>query len=341
MPTRRSKNQNLRGCYSYHERQKDKAQMGYGSHERRLSKDSIKSFDMCCLNLQHAKNPMISTHGILFDRESVLSFIIQQKQKNKRQKRMYDEYIKSLKVDTERDERIKKIREVNQFIKTSDALIMRGADPIDNPLRSTRSAETPKISSNFWMAGTVRADHSARMGYASLTDGKGVLKRQLEQGDGTLSGTGQGGALRNVVEKPDKFVKCPITGKQLEFSQLIPIQFKRTDGGKDNSKIKGKETSSIAGQASVQSKSDFCCAISGDPISNSMKLVAIIAPGETEGKVCSEAAYINSVKKTMICPFTNKKIDDSNVISMKRGGTGFASTNDLQRTEKKAAHQAS
>ena len=86
--------------------------------------------------------------------------------------------------------------------------------------RSVRSAETPKISSNFWMAGTVRADHSARMGYASLTDGKGVLKRQLENGDGTVSGTGQGGALKMVIEKPDKFVKCPITGKQLEFSQL-------------------------------------------------------------------------------------------------------------------------
>ena len=135
MPTRRSKNQNLKGCYTYHERLKDKEQMQYGNFERRISKDSIKSFDMCCLTLQHAKFPMLTKDGILFDRESVLSYIIQQKQKNKRQKKLYEEYIKSLKVDTERDERIKKIREVNQFIKTSDALIMRSSDPIDNPLR--------------------------------------------------------------------------------------------------------------------------------------------------------------------------------------------------------------
>merc|ERR1712038_1119967 len=119
---------------------------------------------------------MITKDGILYDRESVLSYIIQHKQNIKRQKKLYEEYIKSLKVDEERDERIKKIREVNQFIKTSDALIMRSSDPIDNPLRSVRSEATPQISSNFWMAGTVRADHSARLGFASLTDGKGVLK---------------------------------------------------------------------------------------------------------------------------------------------------------------------
>lgn len=339
MPTRRSKNQNLKGCYTYHERLKDKEQMQYGNFERRRSKDSIKGFDMCCLTLQHAKHPMITKDGILFDRESVLSYIIQQKQKNKRQKRLYEEYIKSLKVDVERDERIKKIREVNQFIKTSDALIMRSSDPIDNPLRSVRSEATPQISSNFWMAGTVRADHSARLGFASLTDGKGVLKRKIELGHGLIDGTGQGGKLRNIVEKPDKFVKCPITGNQLEFKDLIPIAFKRIDGGKDNSKVIHK--SSIAGQAAVERKSQFCCAISGDPISNSMKLVAIKSPGVDEAKICSEDAYKNSVKSTMICPFTNKKLTDKDVITMKRGGTGFASTNDLQMTEKSAAHMSS
>ena len=81
--------------------------------------------------------------------------------------------------------------------------------------------------------------------------------------------------------------------------------------------------------------------LSGDPISNSMKLVAIKSPGVDEAKVCSEDAYKNSVKPTMICPFTNKKLTDKDVISMKRGGTGFASTNDLQMTEKSAAHMSS
>ena len=74
---------------------------------------------------------------------------------------------------------------------------------------------TPQISSNFWMAGTVRDTH-----FATLTDGKGVLKRKLEVGEGLLDGTGQGGKLRKVVEKPDKHVRCPITGNPLEFKEL-------------------------------------------------------------------------------------------------------------------------
>lgn len=104
--------------------------------------------------------------------------------------------------------------------------------------------------------------------------------------------------------------------------------------------MKPKHASSIAGQATQETKSRFCCAISGDPLSNSMKLVAIKSPGVDDAKVCSEDAYINSVKATMICPFTNKKLEDKDVIKMRRGGTGFASTNDLQRTEKSAAHMS-
>merc|ERR1711881_665060 len=122
MPKRRSKNQNLKGCYTYHERLKDKQQMQYGNFERRLGKDSIKDFDMCCITLQHAKEPVVSKEGVLFDKESALKYIIKQKADNKAQKKLYDEYIISLKNEKDRKERITKMKEVQQFIKSSDSL---------------------------------------------------------------------------------------------------------------------------------------------------------------------------------------------------------------------------
>merc|ERR1711981_306934 len=137
-------------------------------------------------------------------------------------------YIKSLKDAEERKERIGKLKEIQQFIKTSDSLKIR-ADPIDNPLRSVRGDATPAVGSNFWVAGTVRDTH-----YASLTDGKGVLKRKLEVEDGLMDGTGQGGKMRKVIAKPDKHVRCPITGNPLEYKDLIPTLFKRIDGKKMN-----------------------------------------------------------------------------------------------------------
>merc|ERR1711981_638585 len=204
-------------------------------------------------------------------------------------------YIKSLKDAEERKKRIDKIKEVNTFIKTSDSLCLR-SDPIDNPLRSVRGDATPSVGSNFWVAGTVRDTH-----YASLTDGKGVLKRKLEVDDYLMDGTGQGGKMRKVISKPDKRVRCPITGNALEYKDLIPVKFKRIDGG-SNDKAKPSHKSSIAGQANQESKSRYCCAISGDPLPNSMKLVIIISPGCDDASVCSEAAYLTSVKPTMICP---------------------------------------
>jgi len=329
MPSRRSKNQNLKGCYTYHERLKDKEQMQYGNFERRISKDSIRDYDVCCLSLQATKEPVVSKDGILFDKESVLQYIIKQKAKNKNQKKLYEEYIKSLKDQEDRKKRIDKIKEINQFVKTANSVTLR-SDPIDNPLRSVRGDSTPAVGSSFWVAGTVRDTH-----FATLTDGKGTLKRKLETEDGLLDGTGCG-KLRKVVEKPDKHVRCPITNNPLEYKDLIHIRFKKIDGAAN-----AKSKSTIAGQANRDAKARYCCAISGDPLTNATKLVIIKSPGKEFASVVSEGAYNTSVKPTGICPFTNKKLDKDAVLYLKRGGTGFSSSNDLQRTEKSAAFMAS
>ena len=155
MPKRRSKNQNLKGCYTYHERQKDKEEMQYGNFERRLGKDSIKDFDMCAIGLTTCKDPVISEHGVVFDKEQVLKYIIEQKKDIKRQGEAYKAYIQDLKDAENRKDRIKKQKELMQFRKTTDSLVVK-VDPLDNPLRSVRGERTPANNGNFWLAGTVR-----------------------------------------------------------------------------------------------------------------------------------------------------------------------------------------
>ena len=63
-----------------------------------------------------------------------------------------------MKQEEERQEKIAKIKELNKFVKTTDAMRVK-VDPMDNPLRSVRSAEfrteTPKVS-GYWAASTIR-----------------------------------------------------------------------------------------------------------------------------------------------------------------------------------------
>lgn len=58
--TRHAKNNTASSVYSYHERQQDTKTSGYGTQHKRLSKDSVKDFNACNLNLQPCRNPVIT-----------------------------------------------------------------------------------------------------------------------------------------------------------------------------------------------------------------------------------------------------------------------------------------
>ena len=78
--TRHGKNCTAGAVYTYHEKQKDSKRSGWGSQKARLSKDSIKDFDCCCLTLQPCKDPVVTKEGYLYEREAILEYILHQKQ---------------------------------------------------------------------------------------------------------------------------------------------------------------------------------------------------------------------------------------------------------------------
>uniref|UniRef100_A0A914Z6D1 U-box domain-containing protein n=1 Tax=Panagrolaimus superbus TaxID=310955 RepID=A0A914Z6D1_9BILA len=84
---RHGKNATASSVYSYAERKKDSAQSGYGTLHARLGADSVKPFDCCCLSLQPCREPLISPDGYIFDKESVLKYILHRKDMYKLEKR--------------------------------------------------------------------------------------------------------------------------------------------------------------------------------------------------------------------------------------------------------------
>ncbi|RXG59531.1 Nitric oxide synthase-interacting protein [Armadillidium vulgare] len=58
--TRHSKNCTANSVYSYHEKKKDAHASGFGSLKLRLSKDAVKDFDCCCLNLHPCREPVLT-----------------------------------------------------------------------------------------------------------------------------------------------------------------------------------------------------------------------------------------------------------------------------------------
>lgn len=81
---RHGRNQNCSAVFSYHEREKYKKQSGYGSINERLGADAIKEFDACSITMQTCREPLVSPDGHVFDKESILEYILKQKKELKR-----------------------------------------------------------------------------------------------------------------------------------------------------------------------------------------------------------------------------------------------------------------
>ena len=93
--TRHGKNATAGAVYTYHEKKKDSKQSGWGSLHSRLSKDSIKDFDCCSLTLQPCRDPVITKDGHLYDRESILEYILHQKQQIAKKTKAYEKQASS------------------------------------------------------------------------------------------------------------------------------------------------------------------------------------------------------------------------------------------------------
>ena len=91
--TRHGKNSTAGAVYTYHEKQKDTKQSGWGSQKARFNKDSIKDFDCCSLTLQPCKNPVVTKDGHLYDREAILEYILHQKQKIEKKMKKYEKQV--------------------------------------------------------------------------------------------------------------------------------------------------------------------------------------------------------------------------------------------------------
>ena len=266
---------------------------------------------------------VLSPQGIIFDKKSIIEYILKQKKYIKAQKKAYEAYILDCAIDNSEKKEHEKLKELKDFIKVSEGVKIRRTEPsLETPSRSVRGeTPTPVNKLSKYAVWETPAD-----GPTKLTDGKGCLKRKLVVDDGLLDGTGHFKAPKTKVEKPDKHVKCPITGQKLEYKNLMDIKFKAIDP--DAKYEKPNFEGLKMGHANQEiTHSKWCCAITGDPLHNSMQLLVMKTPGEEHAWVVSEKAFNEMVKPNMICPLSNKKIEMKDIYKIRRSGTGFSGTN--------------
>jgi len=279
--TRHGKNATASSVYSYHERQKDTEQSGYGSLAARAGKDSVKEFDACSLTLQPCRNPVVTPHGILYEKESILEYIITKKRELAKQAKAYNKQKKQEEKELKNKAKNDDLMKVDDFINTEKSIISK-------PYSSFVNDKQPSTSSNSVQ------QHKKELPSFWIPD----LTPQAE---------------KSKVEKPHSKVYCPMSSKPLKMKDLIPVKF---------TPIADRDTKTSV----IAKKNRWMCAVTHDTLRNSVPCAVLRPTGDVVTVDCVEKIIR---KNNLLHPITGEKLQESDIIVLKQGGTGFASTNKL------------
>lgn len=273
--TRHAKNCTAGAVYTYHERRKDAQASGYGTENQRIGKESVRDFDCCCLSLQPCRNPVITPDGYLYDKESILEYVIAKKKEIAKQQKTYDKQLKTEQAKTYEKETsdqnnvLMKLKKMQYDLKSDATNSVSESSSVSN-MANGKNKHLP----SFWLPCT-------------------MPNAQIQK-----------------LKKPDKTVRCPMSGKPLKMNELMDIKFKEVSDPDDSKAI-------------ITKKNRYMCWVTHDILSNSIPVAVIKTTGDVVTVECVEKI----IKKDMIHPLTGSKLKESDIIYLQRGGTGYSTTN--------------
>jgi len=277
--TRHGRNATNAAVYSYHERRKDAKESGWGSEKARFSKDSVKGFDCCSLMLQPCENPVVTKEGWLYDKETILKYMIEKKR----------EYARKLKeYERQRNDDLKDLHEIAEAEKADAIKKFEKKEKNVSATKDTAGSSKSTLPS-FWIP--------------SLTP----------QADKTK------------VEKPEKTIYCPMSGKPLKMKDLIDVKFHLIKP--DDKEVK---------KSIIAREERYKCAVTHDVLNNATPVAVLKPTGDAVTVECVEKI----IKKDWTHPLTGQTLKESDIIYLHRGGTGYAAANDQLDGQKYRPGQA-
>ena len=143
--SRHGKNCTAGAVYTYHEKMKDSKSGGYGLQRVRLTKDSIKEFNACCLTLQPCRDPVVTPEGYLYEREAILECLLKQKKDYSRKLKAWERQNKREEEDNAKIENGEALSKLIKFKQTEGRIL-----PSSSEQSQTRTKNDELVNS-FWI----------------------------------------------------------------------------------------------------------------------------------------------------------------------------------------------
>jgi len=104
-----------------------------------------------------------------------------------------------------------------------------------------------------------------------------------------------------------------MSGQPLRMKDLLPVTFTLIKDGDPNAKW-------------ISKKVRYMCPVTRDALTNTTRCVYL----KTSGNVVTKACLEKIIRKDMIDPTNGQTLTEDDIIELQRGGTGYASTNDVK-----------
>ena len=274
--TRHARNCTAGAVYTYHEKKKDATASGYGTNTQRVGKDSVKDFDCCCLTLQPCRNPVITKDGYLFDKEAILEYVLTKKKEYARKLKEYERQKQQQEERSNEKTANEELQKLQQFLKGEKTIVLKSQTAANESTSSVSNMSNgkDKVLPSFWIP-------------SKTPEAKEI-----------------------ILQKPDKTVYCPISGKPLKIKDLIPVKFTEIKDPDDKKSL-------------IVKQARYMCPITHDVLSNSVPCAVIRTTGDVVTMECVEKI----IKKDWINPLDSTKLTEKDIIVLQRGGTGYAAVN--------------
>ncbi|XP_004597038.2 nitric oxide synthase-interacting protein [Ochotona princeps] len=297
--TRHGKNCTAGAVYTYHEKKKDTAASGYGTQNIRLSRDAVKDFDCCCLSLQPCHDPVVTPDGFLYEREAILEYILHQKREIARQLKAYEKQRGAKREEQKQLQRAAAQDQVRGFLEKEGSIVSR---PL-NPFTSKAATET--------------GPEDAQAGSSAGAPGKDKDKDKEKALPSFWIPSLTPEAKATKLEKPSRTVTCPMSGKPLRMSDLTPVRFTLLDDSVDRVGL-------------ITRSERYVCAVTRDSLSNATPCAVLRPSGAVVTLECVEKL----IRKDMVDPVSGQQLTERDIITLQRGGTGFAGSGVKLQAEK-------
>ncbi|KAF8916726.1 hypothetical protein CPB85DRAFT_1289267 [Mucidula mucida] len=285
--TKHSKNNTASSIFSYAEYKK----LDYGTKKQRLGNESMRRFDSCALCLASAREPLACNEGHLFCKECAYTDLLTQKKDIKQQKAKLEKMKREAEEEKERAKQAARERVLLEFERGQLGLAATATTGTTSAGESSKEGALRQIERE--QAEALR-NKLPDFWLPSLTP--------------TYSSSGPPRAITDV--KLQTTCRGGSPAHPIAMKNLTPVKF-----------IYYSKTSSSGSEtAGKDEESKPMCPSCKKILSNSMLMFLMKPCAHVVCKTCTES-LVRPSKQCIVC---DSKLSESDVIELKREGTGFA-----------------